>query len=100
MTADRYDASLRKVAADHRGDHFKLTRLPSLKVWIAPAMGWSQRIGRSSMTNQTNGWTGGLMWIGAVIGVLAVVLLVVVTTKLTKSSCAFTTLAEKRKTEP
>ena len=53
-----------------------------------------QRNERSFMMNDTNmmnhtngwmnGWTGGGMWIWTVIGVLVVVLLVVVITKLSK----------------
>jgi uncharacterized membrane protein len=36
----------------------------------------------NNMMNYTNGWMGGGMWIWTVIGVLVVVLLVVVITKL------------------
>ena len=36
------------------------------------------------MMNYTDGWMGGGMWIWTVIGVLAVVLLVVVISKLSK----------------
>jgi uncharacterized membrane protein len=36
----------------------------------------------NNMMNYTNGWMGGGMWIWTVIGILVVVLLVVVITKL------------------
>ena len=36
----------------------------------------------NDMMNYTNGWMGGGMWIWTVIGILVVVLLVVVITKL------------------
>jgi uncharacterized membrane protein len=36
----------------------------------------------NNMMNYTNGWMGGGMWIWTVIGVLVVVLLVIVITKL------------------
>ena len=53
-----------------------------------PLVGWSQRNERSFMMNHTDGWmsgwTGGGMWIWAVIGVAVVVLLVVVIIKLSK----------------
>jgi uncharacterized membrane protein len=51
-------------------------------------VGWSQRNERGFMMNQSNGWmggwTGGGMWIWAVIGVLVVILLVVLIGKLSK----------------
>ena len=51
-------------------------------------VGWSQRNQRLFMMNQTNewmgGWSGGGMWIWAVIGVALVVLLVVAIGKLSK----------------
>jgi hypothetical protein len=58
-------------------------------------VGWSQRNERSFMMNHTGGmmnhtdgwmssWTGGGMWIWAVIGVLVVVLLVIAIIKLSK----------------
>ena len=60
-----------------------------------PVVGWWQRNGRSLMMNHSDGmmnhtdgwmssWTGGGMWIWAVIGVAVVVLLVVVIIKLYK----------------
>ena len=51
-------------------------------------VGWSQRNERSYMMNHTKGWmggwTGGGMWLWAVIGVAVVVLLVVAIGKLSK----------------
>ena len=43
-------------------------------------MGTGQGMGQGSM-NHTNGWMGGGMWLWTVIGVLVVVLLVVLITK-------------------
>ena len=45
-----------------------------------PRVGWSQRRERGSMMNHY-GWMGGGMWLWTVIGVLVVVLLVVVISK-------------------
>jgi uncharacterized membrane protein len=49
---------------------------------------WSQRNERLFMMNQNGGWMGGWagggMWLWTVIGVLVVVLLVVVISKLSK----------------
>jgi uncharacterized membrane protein len=51
-----------------------------------PVVSWSQRSQRSFMINHTggwmSGWMGGGMWIYTVFGVVVVVLLVVVITKL------------------
>jgi len=47
-------------------------------------VGWPKRNERGLMMNHTDGWMGGGMWIWTVIGVLVVVLLVVVTNKLSK----------------
>jgi len=49
-----------------------------------PVVGWPKRNERGLMMNHTDGWMGGGMWIWTVIGVLVVVLLVVVTNKLSK----------------
>jgi anti-sigma-K factor RskA len=53
-----------------------------------PVVGWSRRNERNFMMNHTNGWMGGWsgggMWIWAVIGVAVVVLLVVMIGKLSK----------------
>ena len=46
-------------------------------------VGWSRHNEKKFMMNQTEGWMGGGMWIGTVIGVV-VVLLVVVINKLSK----------------
>lgn len=54
----------------------------------SPVVGGSQRSERNYMMNNTNGWmsgwSGGGMWIWAVIGVAVVVLLVVVIGKMSK----------------
>jgi uncharacterized membrane protein len=51
-----------------------------------PVVDWSQRNERGFIMNHTNGWMGGGivggMWIWTVIGILVVVLLVVVITRL------------------
>ena len=47
-------------------------------------VGLAQRNERCFMMNHTFGWMGGGMWIWTVIGVLAVVLLVIVISKLSK----------------
>jgi hypothetical protein len=53
-----------------------------------PAVGWSQRKERLFMMNKTDGWMGGWagggMWVWTVVGILVVVLLVVVISKLSK----------------
>ena len=64
-----------------------MTLLPPLTVRIARG-GRSQRNERRFMMNQTNGWMGGWagggMWLWTVIGLVVVVLLVVVISKLSK----------------
>jgi uncharacterized membrane protein len=47
-----------------------------------PVVGWSQHNERNLVMNHTDGWMGGGMWIWTVIGILVVVLLVVVITRL------------------
>jgi hypothetical protein len=46
-----------------------------------PVVGWSQRNEGGTVMHDTNGWMGGGMWVGTVIGVLVVVLLAVVISK-------------------
>jgi hypothetical protein len=53
-------------------------------LWWA-VVGWSQRNERGFMMNHADGWMGGGMWIWTVIGVLVVVLLVVLITKVSKN---------------
>ena len=87
MIAERHDAPRRTVAAGIVAATSNDTAA-SAHGLDCPVVGWSQRNERSFMMNHTDGWmggwTGGGMWIWAVIGVLVVVLLVVVISKLSK----------------
>jgi hypothetical protein len=83
---ERHRVRRRPIATD-LGRRIK-KNAASARFLDCPAAGWCQRNERNYMMNNTNGWmsgwSGGGMWLWAVIGVAVIVLLVVVIGKLSK----------------